>query len=215
MKDRFSPLTYYPVFLNVHGKRCIVVGGGKVAVRKIKALLDCGANVTVVSPSLDPDLAKLTEAKMIGLLSRDYESGDLKDAFLVIAATDKTETNLKVAEEARKLGIPMNIVDSPERSDFIIPSFFRRDDLTVAISTAGVSPALARRLRLRLERTLGEEYGGLLSLIGEVRSELKNQKERIDAEAWQKALDLDVLIGLVREGERDKARALLLEKLKG
>jgi siroheme synthase-like protein len=216
MKSKqIKPPIYYPVSLNIQGKRCVVIGGGKVALRKVKMLLDCRANVSVISPKPHPDIAKLSKERAIHLIQRDYEAQDLKGAVIAIACTDVKEVNRKVADEAKKTRILVNVADDPELSDFIIPAFFRRGNLTFAVSTSGVSPALARKIRTKLEKSFGEEYASLLSLIGEVRSTLKEKGYIVDAEAWQEALDLDLLIQLVRSGQRKKAKAILLSKLKG
>ena len=207
-------MAYYPIFLNLEGKKCVVVGGGEVALRKVRALLDCGAEVVVVSPTLNPDLAQLAEVGTISVISREYEPKDLKDAVIVVAATDIAEVNQNIAKKARKHGILVNIVDRPEESDFIMPSLVRRGDLILAASTSGASPALAKKIRMRLEQTFGEEYSPLLSLIKEVRQELKEQRLRVNTEDWQNALDLDLLTHLIQAGERQKAKAVLLEKLK-
>ena len=214
MKSKqIKPPIYYPIFLNIQGKRCVVIGGGKVALRKVKMLLDCGANVSVISPKPHPDMAKLSKERAIHLIQRDYEARDLKEAVIAIACTDVKEVNRKVADEAKKAGILVNVADDPEPSDFIIPAFFRRGNLTLAVSTSGVSPALARKIRMKLEKSFGEEYASLLSLIGEVRSTLKEKVYIVDVEAWQEALDLDLLIQLVRSGQRKKAKVILLSKL--
>jgi siroheme synthase-like protein len=216
MKSKhIKPPIYYPIFLNIQGKRCVVIGGGKVALRKVKMLLDCGANVSVISPKPHPDIAKLSKERAIHLIQRDYEAQDLKGAVIAIVCTDVKEVNRKVADEAKKAGILVNVADDPGPSDFIIPAFFRRGNLTLAVSTSRKSPALARKIRTKLEKTFGEEYASLLSLIGEVRSTLKEKGYIVDAEAWQEALDLDLLIQLVRSGQRKKAKAILLSKLKG
>jgi siroheme synthase-like protein len=213
MKE-LSPLIYYPIFLNLEGKKCVVVGGGEVALRKVRALLDSGAKVVVVSPTLNSGLAQLAEVGTISLISREYEPKDLKDAVIVVAATDIAEVNQKIAKKARKHGFLVNVADRPEASDFIMPSLVRRGDLILAVSTSGASPALAKKIRMRLEQTFGEEYSPLLSLIKEVRQELKAQQLRVNAEDWQNALDLDLLTHLIQAGEREKAKAALLEKLK-
>jgi siroheme synthase-like protein len=209
-----NPLVYYPIFLNLEGKKCVVVGGGEVALRKVRTLLNCGAKVVVVSPALNSDLAQLAEAGTISVISREYEPKDLTDAVIVVAATDIAEVNQNIAKKARKHGILVNVVDRPEASDFIMPSFVRRGDLVLAVSTSGASPALAKKIRMRLEQTFGEEYSPLLSVIKEVRQELKEQQLRVNMEDWQNALDLDLLTYLIQAGEREKAKAVLLEKLK-
>ena len=208
--ERMPP--YYPIFLNVRGKRCVVVGGGKVALRKVKVLLEHGANVEVVSPALCPELSQLARANTISVLRKDYEPGDLNGAFIAIAAT-KSDINQKVADEARRQKTLVNVADSLEQSDFIVPSCLWRGDLTIAVSTAGRSPALARKVRTRLEQNLGGEYASLTGLIAEVRSELKKRAVIVSGDDWQKALDLDLLIELLRTGQREKAKATLLGNL--
>jgi len=205
---------YYPIFLNMRGKKCVVVGGGKVALRKVKMLLDCGADVTVVSPKLCPEIVTLSKGGSIHLIQRDYEAGDLKDAVIAMVCTDVKKVNRKVADEAKKTGVLVNVADNPEPSDFIIPSFFRRGNLTIAVSTSGMSPALARKIRAKLEKGFGEEYGSLLSIIGEVRSAIKERGIIVGVEAWQDALHLDLLIRLVQAGQGEKAKAFLLNKLR-
>ena len=212
MKRLYSSV-YYPAFLNIRGKRCVVIGGGRVALRKVRVLLDCGAKVTVVSPTLHPGLAQLAEARRISPIYREFEPGDLVGAIIAIAATDVREINQNVADEARDQGLLVNVVDSSEQSDFITPSFFRRGGLTIAVSTAGMSPALARKIRTRLEQLFGEEFALLLSIITDVRSALKLQGIGVSADAWQEALDLDLLIRLVRAGRPEEAKAVLLAKL--
>ena len=212
MKRRLR--TYFPAFLNIERKKCVVVGGGQVAFRKVRMLLDCGANVTVISPVLHSDLTELANRKSLQVIRRSYKLGDLKGALIVVAATDVKKVNRKVAMEAGRVGALVNVVDDPEPSDFIVPSFFRRGDLTVAVATAGRSPALARRIRTKLEQSLGDEYGPLIALINDARSSLKRQRITVRAEDWQAALDLDLLTHLVRAGHKEKAKAVLVEKLK-
>jgi len=205
---------YYPVFLNVKGKKCIVVGGGEVALRKTEVLLEHGAKVEVVSPELCPELAELGQSGEINTVSREYKAGDLKNAFVAIAATDNGEINRRVVAEARKMAVLVNVVDDAENSDFIAPSYLRRGDVAIAISTSGKSPALARKIRSRLEEELGDEYALLADLIGEVRVEVRKQKVKIGSQSWQAALDIDRLLELLRKGEKEKARATLLSNLK-
>lgn len=204
---------YYPVFLNIRGKRCVVVGGGKVALRRVKVLLEHGADVEVVSPSLCPELGQLAKAQTITVLLKEYEPKDIEGAFIAIAATAESDTNQKVADEARRQKILVNVATSPEQSDFILPSYLRRGNLTIAVSTAHRSPALARKIRTRLEQDFGEEYASLADLIEEVRSELKKRAVVVSGNDWQRALDLDLLLELLRNGQRDKAKATLMVNL--
>jgi len=213
-KKNSKAVVFYPTFFNLQGKRGMVVGGGEVALRKVKMLLDGGAKVTVISPRPHPEIVKLSKEKAIHLIQRDYEAGDLKDAVIAMVCTDKEKVNRKVADEAKKAGVLVNVADHSEPSDFIIPSFLRRGNLIVAVSTSGVSPALARKIRTKLEKSFGEEYATLLSIIGEVRSTIKEKGIIVGEEAWQEALDLDTLISLVEAGQREKAKTLLLSKLK-
>ena len=214
MKKETATPAYYPVFLNISGRKCVVVGGGQVALRKVKTLLEYGASVEVVSSEVCSELGKLAESGEIQVQRRDYHSGDLKGAVLAIAATDDSDTNLEAATEAREKAVLVNIVDDAESSDFIAPSYLRRGDITIAVSTAGRSPALARKIRTRLEKEFGNEYASLALLIAEVRAELKRQGIEVDGETWQEALDLDILGELVRRGDNAKAKAILLDNLR-
>ena len=209
--NRIPP--YYPIFLGLSGKRCVVVGGGQVALRKVRALLEHEAEVKVISPKLCPELAQMAEKGVIMVLSRSYNDGDLEGAFIVIAATCDSEINRKVAEEAREKKILVNVVDDPEQSAFIAPSYLRRGALTIAVSTAGKSPALARKIRTRLEKDFGDEYASLALVIGEIRTELRRQRIKVNGDTWQEALDLDALTRMLRAGQREKAKATLLTNL--
>lgn len=214
MKTRDQLPSYYPIFLNISGKKCLVVGGGQVALRKVRTLLEHRANVEVISPDLCPELSQLVESGEISVLRREYRTGDLKDVLIATAATNDNQTNLKVADEARRNAVLVNVVDDAENSNFILPSYVRRGDVTIAISTAGRSPALARKIRTRLEKDFGDEYASLAVLIDEARAEVKRQGIKVDGDAWQEALDLDLLCDLVRRGDREKARDVLLRNLK-
>jgi siroheme synthase-like protein len=138
----------------------------------------------------------------------------LKKAFVAIAATDDSEINQRVVAEARKGAVLVNVVDDAENSDFIVPSYLRRGEVTIAVSTSGRSPALARKIRTRLEKELGDEYASLIHLIGEVRAEVKQEGMKVDGDRWQKALDLDLLLELLSRGDEAEARAILLSNLK-
>ena len=214
MKKEAEVAACYPVFLNINNRKCVVVGGGQVALRKVKALLEHGADVEVVSPGFCPGLVEIAGSGEIHTITREYRAGDLKNAFVAIAATDSTEINQRVVAEARRRAVLVNVVDDAGNSDFIAPSYMRRGDIAIAVSTGGKSPALARKIRSRLEKELGDEYAVLASLIGEVRSEVRQRKIKIDGDGWQEALDLDQLLGLLRQGEKERAKATLLNNLK-
>lgn len=215
MKRGGQPSPYYPIFLDLSGRRCVVVGGGLVALRKVKALIEHGGNVRVISPDLCPGLAQMVEKGIIQVLEKGYEGGDLEGTFVVIAATDDVDINRRVAGEAGERGVLVNVVDDPKHSDFIVPSYLRRGPLTIAISTAGHSPALARKIRILLEEEIGAEYAPLTLMIGEVRSELRGRGIIVAGDIWQKAIDLDLLKGMLRAGRKDEAKAALLSSLEG
>ncbi len=209
-----KPFPHYPIFLKIRGKKCIVIGGGEVALRKVRMLLECGADVTVISPTLHPGLTELAGENAVHLVRRIYRTGDLRGAAVVIAATDSKRTNHRAAADAGRTKALVNVVDDPAPSDFIVPSSFRKGELTIAVSTGGASPALARKLRMRLEKDFGEEFAVLLSLIGEVRSTLREKGIKVDAKTWQEALDLDLLIPLSRSGHFKRANTVLLNRLR-
>ena len=204
---------YYPLFLNVAGRRCVVVGGGEVASRKAEMLLEFGAEVLAISPEFCPELEEMARGDGVTLLRRPYQAGDLKGARVAVAATDDNETNQAVVREAREGGALVNVVDDAAASDFIVPSYVHRGDVTVAVSTAGRSPALARKLRTRLEEQFGPEYAALALLLGEVRAEVRQRGIKVSGDAWQEALDLDRILGMVRGGDLKGAREAVLEGL--
>lgn len=197
---------YYPIMLDLRGRKCVVVGGGEVAARKVRALLDCGAQVVVVSPQAGPAIGDLARQGAVEWVRRAYTDGDLDDARLVIAAAPP-QVNDAVAREARRRGLPVNVVDDPERCDFIVPAVVRRGRVVIAFSTGGASPALARRLRETLETQIGPEFGELAELLGRLRAEVlavgdKGRRRSI----WQAILDSRAL-DLLREGRREEAEA--------
>ncbi|WP_456371061.1 precorrin-2 dehydrogenase/sirohydrochlorin ferrochelatase family protein [Thermodesulfatator atlanticus] len=163
---------YYPIFLKIEQKTCVVVGGGKVACRKIKSLLEAGARVRVIAPHVIDEIAKMAEEGRVELLKRPYKKGDLKGAVLVYAATDDPKVQEEVFSEAEELGIFCNVVDKPRLCSFIVPSLVKRGRLQLAISTSGASPALARRLREQLEQEFGPEYEEYLELMAKWREEI-------------------------------------------
>lgn len=149
-----------------------MVGGGRVAERKVLGLLACSARVTVISPDLTEELLRLHAAGRIIWVERWYKHGDLGNAFLVFAATDDEETQKKVYEEALTANILLNVADVPHRCNFILPATVRQGDLTISISTSGKSPALARKLRIDLEKRYGSEYRVLVNILGDIRPEI-------------------------------------------
>lgn len=175
-------MQYYPVFLDLRGRRAVVVGGGKVAERKVRALLRARAAVNVISPELTPRLVLLAAMKRITVTPREYQKGDLDRARLVFAATDDPSAQQRVREDAEAAGALVNLADDSRDSSFLVPASFAQGDLQVAISTAGASPALARRLRRQLQATVGNEYRAYLRFMREARRQvtrlIPNQQQR-------------------------------------
>jgi precorrin-2 dehydrogenase/sirohydrochlorin ferrochelatase len=162
----------YPIVLNLSGRSALVVGGGEVALRKARALADAGAQVRVVAPKLLPAFA---EDGRFECVAARYEKQHLEGARVAVAATDDEAVNRQVAEDARAAGVLVNVVDRPELCDFIVPAQVRRGELLIAIATGGAAPALAKRQRERHEAEFGPEYATYLTVLREVREDLKKQ----------------------------------------
>jgi siroheme synthase-like protein len=166
----------YPIFLNLDGKRCVVVGGGAVANRKARKLLQARAEVVAISPEVKPELESVaTEVRR-----RPYREGDLEGASLVFAATNRREVNAAVTREARGRGIPVNVADEPSEGDFALPSVLRRGQLQLAVSTGGASPTLARRVRYELESAFGSEWAGVVEALGRARRDGRSAEEELE-----------------------------------
>ncbi len=200
-------MTFYPVFLNLRGRRAVVIGGGAVAEQKVLGLLSAGAHVTVVSPETTPRLAELAAAGEIDLRRRPYRSGDLAGARLAIGGTDDRAANAAVWAEAEREGVLLNAVDDLDHCSFIAPAIHREGDITVAVSTSGKSPALAARLRQRVTQLLGPAEARLCALLGELRPELAARVPDSHARTalWYRIVDSDV-IEFVRRGDTEGAR---------
>lgn len=207
-------VSYYPIFLNIQSKKCVVVGGGEIALRKVKTLLEHGASVEVVSPVFCPELVKISEKGKVKSQTRNYKSQDLKGALLAIAATDDADTNQRIFIDAKKLGVLVNVVDVPQYSDFIVPSSMTRGDITIAVSTSGKSPALARKIRTELENQLGDEYSKVAEIVSETRNQLRQEGITVTSEAWQEVLNLNSLTRLLRQHKDQEAKNALLRKLR-
>jgi precorrin-2 dehydrogenase len=203
---------YYPVLLDLAGRRCVMVGGGSVAERRVDGLLTAGAQVIVISPRLTPTLTALLAEGRIYHEPRGYRDGDLAGADLAFVATDAGEVNAAVAREARERGLWINAADDPARCTFILPALVRRGDLTVAVATGGSSPALARAIREELETYLTDDYTTLASIAAEARRELRATGRPVTADAWKRALGPEVRRLIVERG-RDDAKHRLLELL--
>jgi siroheme synthase-like protein len=205
-------MEYYPIFLNLKGRRCLVVGGGPVAERKAEGLLQAGAAVTVVSPRLTERLHRVAEEKKLSHVAREYRIGDLAGCQLVFAATDDPAVNRAIYDEARERGVWLNTADDPAHCDFILPSVLRRGELQVAVATGGSSPALARAIREELELYFTEDYAVLSEVVAEVRRELRERGLSASPETWGRALN-GGLRDLVHKRDIDGAKRYLRERV--
>jgi len=214
MNDCDDGILAYPVSLNLKRKKCLVVGGGKVACRKVETLLEFGPElITVVSPSACAELQDLFRADRAVFKQRSYLANDLDGIFIVIVATDDPAVNAQVSQDARSRGVLVNVADDAGLSDFILPSHFRRGGLIVAVSTSGRSPALARKIKEKLSLEIDETYAELMELVSRVRCECRTTGVPITSEGWNLALDIDNILSLLREGKRVEAESLLKNRL--
>jgi precorrin-2 dehydrogenase/sirohydrochlorin ferrochelatase len=202
----------YPLFAIIEDKPCLVVGGGAVGERKVHDLLDSGAKVSVVSKTLSPPLAALAERGEIVYLAEDFSDSQVEGMALVMAATDDPEVNARVSAAAQGRGIWVNVADEPEHCTFIVPAQVKRGDLTLAISTGGASPALARQVREDLQQHFGPEYGPYLDLLKRVRARLLSERRAHpdNAELFTR-LVRSSLKDAVAEGDRTRVMWVLRE----
>jgi precorrin-2 dehydrogenase/sirohydrochlorin ferrochelatase len=207
-------MKYYPIYLDIKNRNCLVVGGGSVGTRKVLTLISCGANVTVVSLDASEKLHQLSNNGEIKFKERPFQTTDLDDRFLVIGATDNQELNLKIHTEAERRGLLCNIADRPKACNFILPSIVNRGDLIVAISTSGKSPAFAKKLRKQLEAEFGDEYAEFLNLMGAIRKKLLSQDHEPEAHKhlFEQLIERD-LVQILRDGDTDSINSLLHEIL--
>ncbi len=205
-------MKYYPAYLDLRDRPCVVIGGGTVAERKTLALLEAGAEVTIISPALTPKLHEFSDAGKITHLQKQYEESDLSGQFLVIAATPSVEVNTLVARACRKRHVLVNVAVPPEESSFIVPSVVERGDLMIAISTSGASPALAKKIRQDIEQRYGAEYGLFLDKMSAIRNRVREEipDEQKRHEVFQALVDSDV-IDLIRQGKTHEAELRMAE----
>ncbi len=206
-------MNYLPIFLDIKGKTTKLIGGGGIAARKADLLLKAGARVVVIAPEIQGEMTRKVEAGELEWIERGYETADLDDAVLVIAATDDAATNERVAADARARRIPCNVVDNPQLCSFIMPSIINRDPVQIAVSTGGSSPVLARLIRTRLESCTPSAYGKLAKLVEQYRDRVKQTFSRVEERRkfWESILE-----GPVAEhvfAGRDADARELLEKL--
>jgi precorrin-2 dehydrogenase/sirohydrochlorin ferrochelatase len=194
----------YPANLVLAGKRCVVVGGGSVAARKIRALVDAGADVLVIAPKISEEIKALP----VKLAERSYRRGDLSAAWLALAATDDAIVNRQVFTDGQDVRVWVNVADDPEACSFTLPAVMRQGPVMVAVSTSGYSPALAGWIRERIAADLGPEVALLAELLSEARDTLKASGRSTEDVDWRRALDSDML-DLIRTGQTAQARERL------
>lgn len=208
----------YPICLNLKNKKCIVVGAGEVAVRKINTLLKQEALVTVISPDLHPNLKEKLALEQFIWLNTSYQNDMLENAFLVIAATNNRAVNHQIAEYCNQNNILVNVIDEPQESSFIVNSYFTKGDLLVAVSTGGASPALSRKIRIDLEKSIPDEYAEVLEIVAWARAEaldkIKDSQKR--REFLQNLAEIDYITLLENESIatlKDRVKECLLSYL--
>ena len=212
---------YYPVFLDVRGRRCIVIGGGDIGQEKAERLVDYGADVLVVSPDATDAVGAMAAEGRLSWTRRRYRHGDLEGAFIAIVAdTSDARTNREVSAEASDRNVPLNVVDVPELCTWIAPAVARRGDVVVAASTGGASPALARRIREEIQGTARRSsrhpvmaLASVAPLLSRARKALRREGVSIDTDHWQASLD-DHLVDLVEAGKSEEAEAVLMSRLR-
>jgi precorrin-2 dehydrogenase / sirohydrochlorin ferrochelatase len=160
---------FYIACLKLTGRRCVVVGGGEIGLEKVEGLLACDGRVVLVAPEAVPELEALAEEGSIEWIRRHYEPGDLEKTFIAVAATDDTDVNISVYRDAEERAMLVNVVDVPPLCNFILPAIVRTGPLAIAISTAGASPALAKRMKAEVSELFGEEYAQLAIMLNDVR----------------------------------------------
>jgi precorrin-2 dehydrogenase/sirohydrochlorin ferrochelatase len=200
----------YPVSLVIKDRMALVVGGGTVAARKVEGLLAASAQVRVVAPQICPELAALVETGLCAWDERPYETTDLANAQLVLAATDDSAINAQLAHDSTERGIWVNVADCPELCTFYLPSLLRRGELSIAVSTGGLSPLTARHIREELETHYGKELGSYVALLGAWRQRVINTlATEKDRHLFWETVSTSEVQALVSTGQREEAERLL------
>ncbi len=206
-----KPPAYFPIMLDLTGRKCVVIGGGTVARRKIESLLEAGASITVIAPTC------VAMPDGIEIILREFAPADVDDAWLAIAATNNKQVNANVADAASARRIWVNVVDEPQQCTAILPAVIRRKMLCIAVSTSGACPVWARRLRDGLAMQFGTEYGEMIDLLWAARQDWKECAAHLTPaqrkQAWENVLDLP-LLELIREGQLKKAEDAISSCLK-
>jgi siroheme synthase-like protein len=203
---------YYPIFLDVENRNVVIIGGGEVCTRKAETMMRYGAKVTIVSPELTSELEEWARNGQLTIRRKRYETTDIEDAHIVIASTDDTAVNERVAADARALRIPVNVVDVPHLCEFIVPAIVEKESIQIAISTGGKSPALARTLKEDLNRTVGPEYAEINDLLGSLRDSAKaTLPTDSDRKRFFDGIIARGVLPRMREGKRKEAYRLIAD----
>lgn len=210
-----SASSYYPIFADLHGRSCVVVGGGKIAERKVKSLLGYGARVTVISPDVTAGLARFVKAGRVKRIARAFQAKDVKRAWLVWSATDDSKVNETVFRQASRERVFTNVIDQQALCSFITPAIARRGRITAAISTGGASPTVAKHLRDEIGQVIGEGYPRIVRLFKGLRAPAKRCLPRYeDRQRYFEALMRGRTARLARAGDLRGARVAALRELK-
>ncbi len=212
IQGRIQVPRYYPAFIDVRGRDCVVIGGGDLGEEKVVKLLECDANVVVISLEVTPKVRDLADGGKVEWIRRDYRYGDLERAFIAIAHTGDNELDKQIYKEAEERNVILNVVDVTHLCTFIAPSVARRGEVTVATSTGGASPALARTFREKLESSRILEYADLAPILSDARAELRRRGLRVSPDHWQTCIT-EELLDTVQAGQPDSAYNTLLEGL--
>ena len=197
----------FPAFLNIQGKTCIIIGGGDVAGRKAESLMECGADTTVISPRVTPRLEAWVKKGQLTWRKKTFTPEDLDTAFAVFAATDSSDENKRIVDACRQKDILVNAADEPRLCDFFVPSVLRRKSLSIAVSTEGKSPLLAKNIREALEEVITADYGEFLEMLGSARSQIRDSVTDISQRRtiYEKLVSQDML-ALVKAGKLKEAK---------
>lgn len=209
-------MKYYPIFVKLTGLECLVVGAGQVGRRKIASLLECEPSRVLVVDTRPPDdeLREIAANPVVDYQTRPFEPRDVDDKFIVIASTDNEELNWAISNLCREKGILCNIVDQPEKCSFIVPAMYRQGDLTLAVSTGGTSPALAKKIRKDLDEYFGRHYGAFLELMSRIRPLVigRGRPSFENSAVFRELVDSDLLEAMERD-DRERIVEILLRIL--
>ncbi|NDV19143.1 bifunctional precorrin-2 dehydrogenase/sirohydrochlorin ferrochelatase [Pseudodesulfovibrio sp. JC047] len=209
-------MRYYPIFVNLENRSCLVVGAGDVGKRKIRSLIDAGAGFVSIIDTRKADeyIQSLCSSKTVNYVCREFQESDLEGQFLVIVCTSSGTVNERISDLCAERHILCNVVDQPEKCSFIVPATVKQGDLTVAISTGGQSPAMAKRIRRDLQNSFGDEYAALLTLLGRVRPlMLALHRETTSNTAVFRSLVNSDLLETLKNKNLDAAKEILKESL--